>query len=452
MKRLGLLAGALVLVLAGGGAYAVGGLGGAATVTVAAAAQGDVVSRVVASGLVEPSRQEDVSTRVAGVLEWFDLKEGQAVKQGQELGRMSRTPFETALADARGRLLAQQAQLAQMQRRDNLSGSVAAVQLDAAEQKLNLAKSQLTDREVGAQRGVSEAAFGIAQVKAQLVKSPVSELLLSQLDHAQETLKNAQTDLERLAAPDHPARLQIALAAADLKAAQVNIEASAVLPQDLIAQQGAVAAAAQAVTKAEEDLANTSVKAPFDGVVLQVYAKQGAGVAAGTPLITLAALDTAKVAATVDEADISRVAVGSAATVTSPSNPAWKFQGKVTAVAPRATKDTSNTTVVRTEVEFKNEGAVMRSGMNADVEIDVASRTGVLRVPLTALRGTGMEQFVFVLEGDHVRKLPVTAGVKDTAWTEITAGLKVGDQVVTAPESVLKSLQDGQAVRARGQN
>jgi HlyD family secretion protein len=94
----------------------------------------------------------------------------------------------------------------------------------------------------------------------------------------------------------------------------------------------------------------------------------------------------------------------------------------------------------------------MRSGMNADVEIDVAGRTGVLRVPLTAVRGTGTERYVFVLEGDHVRKQPVTPGVKDTAWTEITAGLKVGDQVVTAPESVLKSLQDGQAVRARGQN
>jgi RND family efflux transporter MFP subunit len=445
-----LATGVAAVALVGGG-YWLMAPGAAPTVLTSVVAQGEVVGRVVASGVVEASRKEDVTSRVAGVLEAFDLREGRQVQQGQVIARIARTPLEAALTDAQGRLLAQQSQLAQLERHAGLADTLAATRLEAAEQKLQLARSQLSDQELAVQRGVEEAAFGVTRAQLQLAKQPSSDQLTAEVGHATELMRNAQADLDRLGAADHPARLQVALAEADLKAAQVDIAATAVLPQELEAARGAAAAAARAVQKAQEDLDNANIRAPFTGVVVQVYAKQGAGVAPGTPLIALAALDTARIVANVDEADVGRMASGQKATVTSPAIPEMKFQGEVTVVRPRAVKDTSNATVVPAEVEFRNEGGRMREGMNADVEIDVERRPDALRIPLTALRGKGSDRYVFVEEGGLARKRAVTPGVRDPRWAEVLDGLKAGDRVVTGPESVLKGLEDGQAVRARGQ-
>ncbi|HWI64560.1 MAG TPA: efflux RND transporter periplasmic adaptor subunit [Symbiobacteriaceae bacterium] len=445
----GFLAGAVIAVLLGTGAYA---FRREPVVLVAQAATGEIVSRVVASGTVEPSRIAEVTSRVSGVLVAFDLKEGQAVKQGQVIGRVDRSAYELALATARSNLLASQSQLARLERQQQVTPSLADAQVQASEQKLLLARSQLASQEQVAQQRVREAAYGVTSAELQLRKFPVSEELQAQVDHAKALLAAAQSDLDALALPENPARLQVALAEMDLFAARLDREAGSVLPQEVQALQAAVAAGARAVQKAEEDLAGTAIVAPFDGLVLQTHATRGTGLAAGAPLVTLADLETAVVAAGVYEADVSRVSVGLPAVVRSPADPALQFDGKVTAVAPRATRDSSNTTIVRTEITFGNTGAAMRAGMSADVAIDVARSSGVVRVPNLALQGKGSERYLFVLEGTQVHRRPVTTGAKEAAWVEITAGLAAGEWIVTGPAATLQSLRDGQSVRTGGQN
>lgn len=438
-----------VLMIAGGGAW--WALRSPVAVTAVAAARGDVVGRVVASGQVQPAREDDISTRVAGIIVEFDLKEGDRVKEGQVLARLQTTPLQAALADARSRLAAQQSLLAQAERKARLAGDQADVRLRAAQEKLTLAQSQLTDRETAAQRALAEAQNGLLQAQLQLKRLPSSELLQAQVDHAQNLLQSARDDLDRLAGPDHPARLQVALAQTDLDAARADAAAMGVLPEELQALRAAVDAADQAVRKAQEDLDSAVIKAPYDGTVLKVQVKKGAGVAAGAPLLTLATLDRAKVAANVDEADVDRVAPGQPATITSPAVDDLRVSGKVTRVMPRAGKDAANATVIQAEVEFKNEGLRLRQGMNADVSIETARRTGVLRLPRTAVRGTGQDRFVWVVENGRARQRSVTLGVRDPAWAEVTAGLEEGDRVITGPDSVVRSLRDGQPVEVKGE-
>jgi len=416
-------------------------------VLTSAVGRGEIVGRVVATGPVQPAQDQDLTSRVSGILEVLDVKEGDRVTRGQVIASVTKRPFEGALAEAESRLSGQESGLAQLQRRTRQAGEQAALKLQAAQERLRLATAQLADRELAAGRAVTEAEYALSKLAFQAQRLPDSAEVKHDRAHAEEQVRAAKADLQRLASADHPARLQVALAEIDLQDARQALAASAVLPGEIAAAEAAVAAARIAVVRAAEDLRNTEITAPFEGAILQVHARQGSGVGPGTRLVTMAAVDKAVAMANVDEADIDQVAVGQAVNITTPSVASLVLPGVVTRILPRATKDTSNATVIQTEVEFKNEGGRLRPGMNADVEIAVARRANVVRAPLAVLRGKGSDRFVFVYAQGSVHRRAVTIGLRDSRWAEVLSGLQEGEQIVVGPERLLKTLQDGQTVQ-----
>jgi multidrug efflux pump subunit AcrA (membrane-fusion protein) len=73
---------------------------------------------------------------------------------------------------------------------------------------------------------------------------------------------------------------------------------------------------------------------------------------------------------------------------------------------------------------------VLRPEMTAAVRIAVDERTGVLAVPLRAVRREGGRPFVLCDRGGAVERRWVTTGVRDESYWEISDGLREGDRVL----------------------
>ena len=147
-----------------------------------------------------------------------------------------------------------------------------------------------------------------------------------------------------------------------------------------------------AVENARIALDDTEVRAPIKGTVIsrtvevgQVISSPTQDVGGGTVLLTMADLRSVQVRALVDETDIGKILPGQDATVTVAAYPNQPFAGTVLKVEPKA-EDEEAVTLFAVIITIDNESRLLKPGMNAEVEVDIASRYGVPAVPTIALR------------------------------------------------------------------
>jgi HlyD family secretion protein len=136
----------------------------------------------------------------------------------------------------------------------------------------------------------------------------------------------------------------------------------------------------------------TRVTAPLVGTVIKKNVELGTvissptrDVSGGTVLFQMANLDTVQVQSMVDETDIGKVSPGLAVTITVDAYPNRPFQGQVLKIEPQATVQ-QNVTMFPVLVNILNPEHLLKPGMNAEVEIHVGQRQGVLAIPNSALR------------------------------------------------------------------
>lgn len=196
----------------------------------------------------------------------------------------------------------------------------------------------------------------------------------------------------------------------------------------ILAAQQRVTSAEVALAEAEDRLAGTKIKAPIGGKVLAVAGAVGADVGTGGTFVTLADVAGMQVAADVPEAYAGRLTLGQRATVTLANRPDEEFAARVVRVDPVGAADGD---LVRYGVvlAFETVPAELLVGQSANVRVRTGEVAGVLRVPSTAVRGDGTV-VVRTGAGDQVRAVEV--GLRGDQYTEITAGLVEGDEVVTA--------------------
>ncbi len=147
-----------------------------------------------------------------------------------------------------------------------------------------------------------------------------------------------------------------------------------------------------AVENARIALDDTEVRAPIRGTIIsrdvevgQVISSPTQDVGGGTVLLSMADLRSVQVRSLVDETDIGKIRQGQKADVTVAAYPNQPFAGTVLKVEPKA-EDEEAVTLFAVIVTIDNEGGLLKPGMNAEVEIDIASRYGVPAVPTIALR------------------------------------------------------------------
>ncbi len=145
---------------------------------------------------------------------------------------------------------------------------------------------------------------------------------------------------------------------------------------------------------AQQKLSDVTIEAPANATVIEktvevgtIIASASQTVSGGTTLFKIANTDTMQVKALVDETDIGRVLAGQSVAVTVEAYPGRTFAGHVLKIEPQATID-QNVTMFPVIVVIDNGEKLLKTGMNADVQIQVARRENALVVPNDAVVST----------------------------------------------------------------
>jgi len=200
----------------------------------------------------------------------------------------------------------------------------------------------------------------------------------AQLEVAHASLENAQLQRDRA----NELYKSQSITKAELETATLNYATA----------KSNVVGAQVAVENAKIKLADTDVRAPITGTIIQKNVERGqvissptSDVGGGTVLLQMADLNLVQVRALVDETDIGKIRAGLPVTVTVDAYPNSPFEGQVIKVEPLA-ETQQNVTMFAVLIGIQNRDGRLRPGMNTEVEIHVGRRDSVLAVPNAALR------------------------------------------------------------------
>jgi HlyD family secretion protein len=375
----------------------------------------NITELVVANGKIEPVLQVKISPEVSGEIIELHVKEGQDVKKGDLLFKIKPDNYVAARNSAQA----------------NYNSAVANRETSRA----NLEKADLEYKR-------NDALF--------------KEKLLSESD-----LLTAKTAFD------------VAKTTLDASVEQVSM------------------AHAQ-VDTAEADLSKTTVYSPLTGTVSKLNSELGERVVgtaqyAGTEIMTLADLHVMEARVDIGEIDVPLIKMSEKASLEVDSFKDQKFNGLVTEIANSANNNdtssaaaiSSSTSTEATKFQIRilvTEKERFLPGMSVTANIETRYRTNALTVPIQSVTtrlpetnnpaGAGTNaiatnsiadgkaneppkpiEVVFIIEGDHVKQVPVKRGISDDNFVEITDGLKEGQEVVSGGyKAINRDLEDGKKV------
>jgi HlyD family secretion protein len=320
---------------------------------------------------------------------------------------------------------------------------------------------------------------GDAVKKGEVVVRLDSRDLVAQLESSQASLKAEQARRDgaeaALKQAENEARRTRALfASKDKSQAELDAVEEAVLraTSSLNASKANIEIARANITRAQKDLENAVIIAPFDGTIVKLNAEVGELVLVGTlnnaasVIMEIADLGTMLMKARVDEANIAPVIAGQTCKVYINAFIGREFAGKVERVGLKRQIDRDGTGYFEVEVLVtKPPEQVLASGLTANVDINVQTLTGVLKVPSQAIvdrrvddlpsetrnsplvdRNKPFARIVYVIRDGKAVGIPVVSGMSDLTHTVIEKGLNEGDNIITGPFKVLVDLKDGKEV------
>ncbi len=291
--------------------------------------------------------------------------------------------------------------------------------------QLSRAQAQLRAAEAGqsaAERGGNQEE--VLSLEAQLVKAGTDR------DSAQRNL-DALKKLERqgAASAGEVREAENALARADAQVTFLRQKQTKRYSKAELARVEAQQAEAQAARDAAEDvLEKSNVRAPFDGIVYSLPAKQGGFVAAGDLLLQVADLRKVLVRAFVDEPDLGRLAPGNPVEITWDAIPGRVWRAAVTAV-PSTVKLRGPRNVGETTSIVDNRDLKLLPNINVGVTIVTAEHDNVLLVPREALRMADSKPYVLLVSGHRLKHQEVETSLFNLTQVEVTSGLSVKDVV-----------------------
>lgn len=179
------------------------------------------------------------------------------------------------------------------------------------------------------------------------------------------------------------------------------------------------------------------LRAPRSGQVVELAAREGMTVAAGTPLFRIASLDRVWVNAELAEQAMALVAPGSPVEVSAPALGTGTFAGRVAALLPDVDVATRTR---KARIELPNPGLRLQPGMFVNVTLHDANPRRVLTVPSEAIIQTGTRSLVYLAEeGGRYRPVDVSTGQETGGRTEVRTGLARGQKVVVSAQFLVDS-------------
>ena len=275
---------------------------------------------------------------------------------------------------------------------------------------------------------------------------------------------------------------------------------------NLDSANGQVNAARAAMDNAEDLLNKTTIRSPLTGTITSLNSELGervlgTGYTEGTPIMAISDLNQIEARVDVGEMDVVGIAPGQQAQLEVDAFKDRKFTGIVTAVANSAlgsgtssalgssssSSQSQQATQFEVRIRVSEKEPAFRPGMSVTAEIETEYRTNALAVPLASVttrpmkpdlkadpvKGAGTNStasaksgtntvtavanvkeaakaadVVFVVQGDHVKAVPVKIGFCDDNYWEITDGLTNGEEIVSGGyRAVGHDLQDGSKIK-----
>ncbi len=315
-----------------------------------------------------------------------------------------------------------------------------------------------------------------ADYRARLASANASVAKLkATITQAEADLEKAQRDFQRQVRLSE-AEATSALELADYHTALVRARASVE-----IRRQEQIEAEAR-LQSAREDLEKTVITAPIDGVVSQLFAKEGEVVVMGTMnnpgtrIMVISDLSKMQVRCRVDETDAPLVLPDQTARIYLQSDTQKGIPGHVLRVAIKGTKPQGRDVVTfETLVLVDSDDLRVKPGMTANTEIEVARSVNVLTVPVQAVvhrkrrdlpeelltraselqehdpvqrrRAAEYLKIVFCIEEEVAKPRFVVTGISDERGVEIVHGVSSGELVVIGPYRSLDQLKDGSKIK-----
>ena len=157
-------------------------------------------------------------------------------------------------------------------------------------------------------------------------------------------------------------------------------------------------AAAKTLEDAKAQRENLIVVAPCDGIVATLQVSEGDEITSGTLLGSILQGEDMKLTIAVDELDVVNVAAGQKVTISVDALSGVEIDGEVYKIAPVGT-NSGGVTTYDVELSFDAAGTGVRSGMNATGEIEIASKSSTLYVPVEAIMTINNTTYVMVEDG-----------------------------------------------------
>lgn len=197
------------------------------------------------------------------------------------------------------------------------------------------------------------------------------------------------------------------------------------------------------VQLAKAKLAQSTIVAPFNGVVGLRSVGVGDYVSVGKPLIVLTSIDPIKVDFRVPEIYLSRVKVGQPVQVRVDAVPDRTFTGQIFAIDPVVDV---NGRAIRLRANIPNADLALKPGLFARLSITIDRRENAIVVPEMAVVPDGIGKIIYVAENGKARRVAVELGKRLPGKVEVVGGLKPGMQIITAGQM---RLRDGSTISVK---
>jgi HlyD family secretion protein len=368
-----------------------------------------------ATGYIVAAHKIEVASKVLGRVAWIGVDKGDRVRQGQVLVRLEDDEYRAQLQQARGQLANLQARL-----NEALNGS----------RPEEIAQAQ-------ANLGVGQADLENARVNLDRVRKLVAEGVLSR-----QALDDAQARYDSAAARVDSLKKAYELVRLGPRAEQID------------ALRGQVQQANGLVAFAETNLANTVIRAPVSGTILERAVEKGEFVTtsfvgergAKGYVVSLADLNDLEVELDISQNDFARLGARQRGIVTTDAFPDRKYEGVISEISPEANRQKAT---VQVKVKVADPDGFLRPEMNASVAFvseEKAAAGGPAKPVFVVPPGAVRDGAVFVMLEDKAVRRPVKTGATTSQGIRIEEGLIGGEDLIVNPPP---DLEDGDRVRRK---
>lgn len=218
---------------------------------------------------------------------------------------------------------------------------------------------------------------------------------------------------------------------------------------DLERAEAAARSAAAALAVLQLQIARSTVRAPFAGVVGQRFVSVGDYVTTSTRLLTLQTVDPQRAVIEVPERHAIRLRPGQTVAFTVAAEPGRTFNAQVDFIDPVV--QTANRTIM-VKGRAPNPNRVLRPGMFIEARLATATRVNAIVVPEDAVQPLRTANVVWVVDGGKASRRVVQLGARSQGVVEILSGVKAGELVVVGGlERMAEGMPVGANPRAKAQ-